>query len=221
MVVIGISIPMNHHIAMAKPVNSPDPCSKLKQINQFHKNRRSSSPPNIPTCDQSRFAIVDVIILIAVISASGFLIYPYAKIVTFAALELSKEVFDVLIEEISTAPLLFGCLGLSILFSVTALAALIVFSDRRCGKPGCRGLSDAAEFDIQLGTEDCVRKSSSNLSKNGLFELRRDHHRDLEAELKKMAPPNGRAVMIFRASCGCPIGRMEVPGPRKSRKVKK
>ncbi|CAN7141055.1 unnamed protein product, partial [Brassica rapa subsp. narinosa] len=30
----------------------------------------------------------------------------------------------------------------------------------------------------------------------------RDHHRELEAELKKMAPINGRAVLVFRAKCG-------------------
>ncbi|KAK4393120.1 hypothetical protein Sango_1782800 [Sesamum angolense] len=91
-------------------------------------------------------------------------------------------------------------------------------------KPGCRGLTNAAEFDIQLETEESVKKStcvSRNALKKGLFELPRDHHRELEAELKKMGTPNGRAVLVFRARCGCSVGRMEVLGPRKSRKVKK
>lgn len=57
--------------------------------------------------------------------------------------------------------------------------------------------------------------------KKGVFELARDHHIELESELKKMAPPNGEAVLVFRGRCGCSVGRMEVPGPKKSRKVKK
>ncbi|CAN6864968.1 unnamed protein product [Brassica oleracea] len=55
----------------------------------------------------------------------------------------------------------------------------------------------------------------------GLFELPRDHHCELEAELKKMAPINGRAVLVFREKCGCSVGRLEVPGPKQQRKIKK
>jgi hypothetical protein len=43
----------------------------------------------------------------------------------------------------------------------------------------------------------------------------------LEAELKKMAPANGRAVLVFRARCGCSVGRLEVPGTKKPKKIKK
>jgi hypothetical protein len=39
-----------------------------------------------------------------------------------------------------------------------------------------------------------------------------DEHRELEAVLRKMTPPNGRTVLIFRAPCGCPKDRMEVWG---------
>lgn len=90
---------------------------------------------------------------------------------------------------------------------------------QRCGKPNCKGLRKAVEFDIQLETEECV-KSSNN--KRGMFELPRVHHRELEAELKKMAPPNGRAVLVFRARCGCSVRRLVVSGPKKQqRKIKK
>ncbi|KAK6128364.1 hypothetical protein DH2020_012643 [Rehmannia glutinosa] len=224
MVCFHSSVSVDQHIDMAKSVNSTDPCSKPKQINHFHKNRKTSNSPN-HLCEQSRSAIIDVIILIAVICACGFLLYPYAKILAHKSLELTEEVADVVIEEICRAPLVFICLGLSIMFALMALVAITVFTDRRCGKTGCRGLKKAAEFDIQLETEDSVKKSSNlqakSALKKGLFELPRDHHRELEAELKKMAPPNGRAVLVFRARCGCSVGRMEVPGPRKSRKVKK
>ncbi|KAK4771672.1 hypothetical protein SAY87_032204 [Trapa incisa] len=31
-----------------------------------------------------------------------------------------------------------------------------------------------------------------------------------------MAPPNGRAVLLFRAKCGCPIAKLEGWGPKKN-----
>ncbi|KAG9147319.1 hypothetical protein Leryth_020574 [Lithospermum erythrorhizon] len=31
----------------------------------------------------------------------------------------------------------------------------------------------------------------------------------LRAELRKMAPPNGKAVLLFRAKCGCPLAKLE------------
>ncbi|XP_073296162.1 uncharacterized protein [Primulina huaijiensis] len=227
MVFFHSSISVDKHIEMPKSVNSTDPSLKLRQINQFHKNKRTSNATNqlnIPACEQSRSAIIDVIISIAVIGACGFLLYPYVQILAHKSIELGEEVVVVVTEEIFHSPLLFGCLGLSILFSAIALVGIMVCTDRRCGKRGCCGLHNAPEFDIQIETEDCLKKPDM-LEKaalnRGLFELHRDHHRELEAELKKMAPPNGRAVLVFRARCGCSVGRMEVPGPRKSRKVKK
>lgn len=206
---------------MSKSVNSNDPYLKLKQINQIHKKKNSL---NIPACEQSRSAMIDVIILIAVVGACGVLLYPYVKILIHASAEFVEEAVDVFKEEICYAPMVYACFGLSILFALLALLVIAVYTSRTCGKPGCRGLRKAAEFDIQLETEECMKNSAAVAKfgvKNGLFQLPRDHHRELEAELKKMAPPNGRAVLVFRARCGCSVGRMEVPGPRKLRKVKK
>ncbi|KAL3636593.1 hypothetical protein CASFOL_018892 [Castilleja foliolosa] len=220
MICIHSSVTVDQHIKMAKSVISTGPYSNSKQINNhFQKNKRNPS-----SCEKPRSAIIDVIILIAVICACGFLLYPYAKIITYKFFEFTEEIVDVVIEEIYRTPYVFICLGLSILFAVMALVAFTVFSDRRCGKTGCRGLTKAAEFDIQLETEDSVKKTiiqAKSGLKKGLFELPRDHHRELESELKKMAPVNGRAVLVFRARCGCSVGRMEVPGLRKSSKVKK
>ncbi|KAK6129258.1 hypothetical protein DH2020_036967 [Rehmannia glutinosa] len=208
-------------VDMAKPLNTTNPSLKLKQINQLQKNKRNL---NTPVCEQSPYAIIDLVILIAVIFAFGFLLYPYATILAHKSIELGEEVVDVMSEEIFRAPMVFGCLGLSIFFAAMALLVISVCTDSRCGKPGCRGLRKAAEFDIRLETEESVKKSTcvaKNGLKKGLFELHRDHHRELEGELKKMAPPNGRAILVFRGRCGCSVGRMEVFGPRKSRKVKK
>ncbi|CAD5321733.1 hypothetical protein ISN45_At03g000260 [Arabidopsis thaliana x Arabidopsis arenosa] len=160
--------------------NSVDPMimSHSSPKSRNTRNKSSSSPTcsKFPVCDGSQSAAIDVVILIAVITACGFLFFPYVKLITLKSIE-------------------------------------------RCGKPNCKGLRKAVEFDIQLETEECV-KSSSN--KRGMFELPRVHHRELEAELKKMAPPNGRAVLVFRARCGCSVRRLVVSGPKKQqRKIKK
>ncbi|XP_059670351.1 uncharacterized protein At5g19025-like [Cornus florida] len=227
MVCFHNSISVDQHMDMSKSVNSTDSGLKLRQIHHVQKNKKSPNSPNhlnIPACERSRSAVVDVVILIAVIGACGFLLFPYIMLVFYKTAEIVGEIVYVVQDEILRAPMIFGCLGLSILFAVIAVLAITVCTSRKCGKPGCPGLRKAAEFDIQLETQECV-KSSNNLPKDGvkkgLFELPRDHHRELEAELKKMAPPNGRAVLVFRARCGCSVGKMEVPGPKKSRKVKK
>ncbi|KAF6147736.1 hypothetical protein GIB67_006709 [Kingdonia uniflora] len=70
------------------------------------------------------------------------------------------------------------------------------------------------EFDIQLGSDECV-KYLQPIAMDGYgvrpLELGQDH-KELEAELKRMAPLNGRIVLIFRAPYRCPAGRMEVWG---------
>lgn len=229
MVCLNNSILVDQHSGMAaKSVNSNDPYMKLKQINQLPKKKNSfsftQSHLNIPACEQSGGAVIDVIIMIAVLSACGILLYPYLQFLVRASADFFEEVVYVFKEEICYAPMVYACFGLSIFFALLALVVITVYTCRTCGKPGCRGLRKAAEFDIQLETEECVKNSATlgNLgAKNGMFQLPRDHHRELEAELKKMAPPNGRAVLVFRARCGCSVGRLEVPGPKKSRKVKK
>ncbi|KAL2551470.1 uncharacterized protein Fot_05089 [Forsythia ovata] len=186
---------------MSKFENLTDPCLKVKQINEFHKSKKTSlNQLNIPTCEQSRSAMIDVIILIIVIGAFEFLQYPYFKALVHNTVEIGREVVDVIREEIVLAPVVFGCLGLSILFATIALVAIKVCTYRKFGKPGCRGLQKAAEFDIQLETKECVKRSTfvaKNGLKKGIFQLPRDHHRELKVELKKMVPPNGRVVLVF------------------------
>jgi hypothetical protein len=48
-----------------------------------------------------------------------------------------------------------------------------------------------------------------------------DEQWELEAELRKMAPPSGHTVLSFRVPCGCPKGRMEVWGAKMVRRIKK
>lgn len=213
---------------MAVSMNLTYPYSKSKQTNQFQKMRKipisSSDHIMSSSCCESRLAVLDVIMLIAAIGAIVFLLYPYVNFTYAKVSEMGSLVCCVLKDEIYENPIIYGSLGLSMVCVAIAARAIVMCTTRKCGNPSCRGLWKAAEFDIQLETEECVRNSNSSAKdgvKKGLFELPRDHHRELEAELKKIAPPNGRAVLVFRARCGCSVGRMEVPGPRKTRKIKK
>ncbi|KAJ8775100.1 hypothetical protein K2173_020104 [Erythroxylum novogranatense] len=209
---------------MANSVNSDELCQKSRNSNHVHKNRKTTSCSNCssrPVCERSRSAVIDLVILIAVICACGFLLLPSVKFI----IEFVGVIHYVVKEEAVRNPMLYGSIGISV-FCFAIVAWIVLFwATRKCGNPNCKGLRKAAEFDIQLETEECVKNSNGTLVKDGvkrgLFELPRDHHRELEAELKKMAPPNGRAVLIFRARCGCSIGRLEVPGIKKPKKIKK
>ncbi|CAJ1829950.1 unnamed protein product [Sphenostylis stenocarpa] len=193
----------------------------------FAKSRHRKTPnsPQYPPCRRSRSAVVDVVIFVAVVAAFGFLLFPYAQIVASESVKIGAVIVDLVKEEVSVAPWVYMFIGVSVTFAALTTWVLVACTTRKCGNPNCKGLRKAAEFDIQLETEDCVKNSPSLTKdggvKKGLFKLPCDHHRELEAELKKMAPPNGRAVLILRARCGCSVGRLEVPGPKKNRKIKK
>jgi hypothetical protein len=184
------------------------------------RSRRASAAGG-SFCDSTPMAVIDAVMLLAVVIAIGFLLIPYLKL-------LLLEMGAILHPAASCLPAaaFFG--------AAVAVAAVFVAWEllghhaRKCGKPRCRGLKKAVEFDIQLETEECVRGRPGPTARSALLaaagarpvELG-DEQRELEAELRKMAPPNGRTVLIFRAPCGCPKGRMEVWGAKKVRRIKK
>lgn len=178
----------------------------------------SVNPLSHPFCDRSPFAALDILMLILVLGALGFLIIPYINIIYRETIEILPLVFDVIQEVISDAPIAY-VVGVVAAFSgvIATIAAweILEVKSRKCGKPNCKGLRKAVEFDIQLESEECVKYLSTGgtSSDNDVkpLELGQDH-KELEAELKKMAPVNGRTVLIFRAPCGCPAGRLEVRG---------
>ncbi|WCJ25678.1 Ribosomal protein L34e superfamily protein [Euphorbia peplus] len=215
---------------MANSINSNElyPKSRNRKAtnnNQYNHQNNHANCTSIPVCDRSRFAVIDVLILIAVIIACGFLLYPYFKFITTNFIEFVGLIHYVVKEEIVRNPIVYASIGISTFCAAITAWIVLICTTRKCGNPSCKGLRKAAEFDIQLETEECVKSSNGNSVKDGvkrgLFELPRDHHRELEAELKKMAPPNGRAVLVFRARCGCSVGRLEVPGRKKLKKIKK
>ncbi|KAL5227707.1 hypothetical protein ABZP36_015972 [Zizania latifolia] len=189
------------------------------------RSRRASSPSSrgslTALCDHSLMAVVDALVLLAVLAALGFLVVPYAKVVL---LEMGA-----LLHPAASCLSVAAFAGAAVAVATAVLAwEMVGYHARKCGKPRCRGLKKAVEFDIQLETEECVRGRPAPAARSALLaaagarpvELG-DAHRELETELRKMAPPNGRTVLIFRAPCGCPKSRMEVWGAKKVRRIKK
>lgn len=80
------------------------------------------------------------------------------------------------------------------------------------------------QFDLRLQTDDCVRSGVADdidrLPWRGGSESNPDYE-CLRAELRRMAPASGRAVLLFRARCGCAVAKLEGWGPRRGRKHKK
>jgi hypothetical protein len=171
-----------------------------------------------------------------VLSALAFLAAPYARLLAREAADLVRQYPD---EPYSHAAFAAGAGA-----AVASVAGLLAWEAaghhaRKCGRPRCRGLRKAVEFDIQLETEECVRgrlapagrasallAAAASAAGAGAGAAARpvelgEEHRELEAELRKMAPPNGRSVLTFRAPCGCAKGRMEVWGAKKVRRIKK
>jgi hypothetical protein len=103
---------------------------------------------------------------------------------------------------------------------VAAGAVRAAYRARRCGSPGAMAYAATQGRGVRHPARDggvravCCRLHSvgggagATRSVAGLA----DEHRELEAVLRKMTPPNGRTVLIFRAPCGCPKDRMEVWG---------
>ncbi|KAK1295335.1 Uncharacterized protein QJS10_CPA16g01363 [Acorus calamus] len=98
----------------------------------------------------------------------------------------------------------------------------------RCGRAGCKGLRGAGEFDLRLQTEECLKSMSAEAAQEieglpwkGGAEGKNPDYECLRAELRRMAPINGRAVLLFRAPCGCPVAKLEGWAPKRGRRNNK
>uniref|UniRef100_A0ACD5T9Z8 Uncharacterized protein n=1 Tax=Avena sativa TaxID=4498 RepID=A0ACD5T9Z8_AVESA len=219
----------------------PSPCSQRSRPRPRRATSSSCSSSSsrrrlfTSLCDHTPpTAALDVLALLAVLGALAFLAAPYARLLALEAADLVRQYPD--------EPYSYVAFAAGAGAAVAAVAGLLAWEAaghhaRKCGRPRCRGLRKAVEFDIQLETEECVRGRLAPLAAAGRasallaaaagagaaarpVELG-EEHRELEAELRKMAPPNGRTVLTFRAPCGCAKGRMEVWGAKKVRRIKK
>lgn len=89
-------------------------------------------------------------------------------------------------------------------------------SYRKCGKVGCKGLKLTHEYDVLVQGKEFFKSSEYNDIVSAVDKLpwKTDiaglpgYGRVLDA-LKRMAPRTGRAVLIYRSRCGCPISKVQ------------
>uniref|UniRef100_A0A7N0RII1 Ribosomal protein L34e superfamily protein n=1 Tax=Kalanchoe fedtschenkoi TaxID=63787 RepID=A0A7N0RII1_KALFE len=175
-------------------------------------------------CDQFTFsAVIDILLLLVVIGALAVLVLPYLTFLVHQASEIFLVACFLVGDLMNDVPLSYLACSVVGFFGAVILWAFLTLKSQKCGKPYCKGLRKSVEFDIQLETEQCIKcypPASREAFGAWPVELGEDR-KELEAELKKMAPINGRTVLIFRAPCGCLTGRMEVWGPKKVSRIKK
>ncbi|OAY27865.1 uncharacterized protein At5g19025 [Manihot esculenta] len=207
---------------MPSPSSSSKP-HKFSSSSSSNPNPNSISSSSSIPCKHSPSATLDILILILVLFSGIFLLTSYfSYIFRSLSILLSHSSFQLSIH-VPPVPYICGFLALFLL-SIILVDFCCGPRSRKCDKPGCKGLKKAMEFDLQLQTEDCVKSSAAKefdkLPWKGGTEGNPDYE-CLRAELRKMAPPNGRAVLLFRARCGCPIAKLEGWGPKKGRRHKK
>ncbi|PIA24763.1 hypothetical protein AQUCO_35100001v1 [Aquilegia coerulea] len=214
----------HHHHHSSKPNHR-----KLSSTNPNSNNGNPNSSTFL--CKHSPSATLDILILILVLFSCTFLIISYFTYIFQSLSQILPPLFLSHSSSFHQFPV-FYILGFLIFFTISIVTVEICFSyrSRKCEKPGCKGLKKALEFDIKLETEESLKKSetsSSSLSKEidslpwkGGTPSNPDYE-CLRSELRKMAPPNGRAVLLFRAKCGCPVAKLEAWGAKRGRKHKK
>ncbi|KAI4345557.1 hypothetical protein L6164_012666 [Bauhinia variegata] len=195
------------------------PSSSISKPKSNHAHNSHCNSHSL-LCKHSPSATLDLLILILVLFSGAFLLSSYFSYI-FNSLSLLLAQYTPQLHQFPI-PYILGFF-VFFLFSVLVIEFCCGTRSRKCDKPGCKGIKKAMEFDLQLQTEDCVKTSSDEIDKlpwKGGSEGNPDYE-CLRSELRKMAPPNGRAVLLFRARCGCPIAKLEGWGPKKGKRHKK
>ncbi|XP_075479063.1 uncharacterized protein At5g19025-like [Primulina tabacum] len=225
---------MRHHL-LNSTIMPPSSSLKRPTFPNPHPQPHLSSPNCPPLCRHSPSATLDILIFILVIFSGAFLIISYFSYI-FQSLSLILPPLPTIISHfryhLTSNPqsqlVFFALFLLSFVIFVVLFEICCGHRSRKCGKIGCKGLKKAMEFDLQLQGEDLLRTGNGNKAVKEVNELPwkggtgdNPDYECLRAELRKMAPPNGRAVLFFRAKCGCPVAKLEGWGPKRGRRHKK
>ncbi|KAL2341234.1 hypothetical protein Fmac_009174 [Flemingia macrophylla] len=191
---------------------------KMKMVQQQQQQQQQQEESmmvqwnsnSVCNCKHSPSATLDLLILLIVLFSGAFLLSSYLCYI-FNALSL-------LLPSLSLS-LSLPILLLLLLLCVLSLALRCAARSRRCQRSGCKGLKKAMEFDLQIHRFASPHEFDKLPWKGGT-QANPDYD-CLRQELRKMAPPNGRALLLFRAPCGCPIAKLEASGPRKPKRHKR
>ncbi|CAL4900570.1 unnamed protein product [Urochloa decumbens] len=227
--------------AAMRPASSSRPSAGGGGAHHHHNHNHqgghgvSVSQPAWTTCRHTpSSATLDLLILLLVLFSLSFLL---ASSVAHVARSLSP----LLAAPPVASALASAAAAVPYLAAAAVLAAAAFFScrrlpRRRCRNPRCRGLRKALEFDVQLQTEEAVRAGAGSTVGGADAAMWREiealpwkggqggnnpDYECLRAELRRMAPPNGRAVLLFRNRCGCPVAKLEGWGVPKSKRRNK
>ncbi|PAN19704.1 hypothetical protein PAHAL_3G291900 [Panicum hallii] len=179
-------------------------------------------------------ATLDLLIMLLVLFSLSFLL-------ASSAAHVARSLSPLLATPPVATALAHAAAALPYLAAAAVLAAAAFLSCRRlplrrCRNPRCRGLRKALEFDVQLQTEEAVRAGAGSTVGGADAAMWREiealpwkggqggnnpDYECLRAELRRMAPPNGRAVLLFRNRCGCPVAKLEGWGAPKSKRRNK
>ncbi|CAH9080547.1 unnamed protein product [Cuscuta europaea] len=231
----SIAMAPSSSISLSKPLRKPSHSVRANPNVNSSNNCHSSATTALHLhCKHSPSATLDILILILVLFSGAFLISSYFSYI-FQSISLLAPSFSIsaLFSHLSSVDIQIHYVLFSFFF-VFFLAAVIAFEiccgnrSRKCGKSGCKGLRKAMEFDLQVQDEECLKlgggskavREIDELPWKGGTETNLDYE-CLRAELRKMAPPSGRAVLLFRAKCGCAIAKLEGWGPKRGRRHKK
>ncbi|XP_028055178.1 uncharacterized protein At5g19025-like [Camellia sinensis] len=179
-------------------------------------------------CKHSPSATLDILILILILGlfSGTFLITSYFSYI-FQSLSLLLPPLSHSSPSSSSSAVIY-LIGFLLFFILVFVFFEICcgYRSRTCENPRCKALKKAMEFDLQLQAEECLRSAATavreidELPWKGGSEGNPDYE-CLRAELRKMAPPNGRAVLLFRARCGYPIAKLKDWGAKRGRRHKK
>ncbi|CAH9085797.1 unnamed protein product [Cuscuta epithymum] len=228
----SIAMATSSSISLSKPLRKPSHSVRANP-NVNSSNNCPSSALHLP-CKHSPSATLDILILILVLFSGAFLISSYFSYISHSISLLAPSFsLSALLSHLSSVDIHIHYVLFSF-FLVFFLAAVIAFEiccgnrSRKCGKSGCQGLRKAMEFDLQVQDEECLKSGDGSKAVREIDELpwkggteTNLDYECLRAELRKMAPPNGRAVLLFRAKCGCAIAKLEGWGPKRGRRHKK
>lgn len=174
---------------------------------------------------------IDLLILILALISASFLIYSYYTYLSYVIVNLPisfpsfsfpfRSAVSLFYTDLETRPLFYVWFALASLFVAICFEIYCGRRFRKCGKLGCKGLRISQEYDVLVQEKDCFKSWEYTKVVRDINDLpwksdMEDHpyYNRLLNELKKMAPPSGRAVLIFRSKCGCPISKIESWGPK-------
>ncbi|GAB4851152.1 hypothetical protein Ancab_030446 [Ancistrocladus abbreviatus] len=221
----ALSKPKKLSTSSSTPTSSNNHQHQRHHLNNHHNHNHSSSSSPL-LCRQSPFATatLDLLIFILVLFSGAFLLTSYFAYIFNSLSLLLPPLFLSHSSIIHHSPILY-ILGFVLLFVSVAVGFELCcgFRSRKCDNPKCKGLKKAMEFDLQLQTEECLKSGPNEIDRlpwKGGTETNPDYE-CIRTELRKMAPPNGRAVLLFRAKCGCPVAKLVGWGRKRGRRHKK